>query len=292
MQSLLDCLGNPRSAEFPAIDIAGDEGKGSTAHHRGSSCFGSGIGRAAASACSTSPHLTRFEERHASQNGVRPLPETSSHWCVKSPRRPTRWRRGGTLRSTPHLFRSDHRHGLAVLPAGRRRAGQSWRSASAGKVGCDEHLLPGRHGHHQHQPRSHATPGNTLAEIAREKAGIIKPHVRSYPASLTSLPPVSSRDAPTVPAPAVTCRWARFFPRTLRGRRDSVAAASGFARNPHTLGASTRRYCKSRSSAGIKSSIRALALAAEPRHAGRKCPDGIFQTLIGITTALGSGGVH
>lgn len=169
MQALLDRLGNPER-EFPAIHIAGTKGKGSTAAIAAAVLESAGyrVG------LFTSPHLTRFEERMR-VNGVelpsedvvrlvREVAATADALAAEGPdRRPTFFE---VTTAMAWLYFRQAGAELVVLEVG--LGGR----LDATNICCPAATVI------TSISRDH-TPllGNTLAEIAREKAGIIKPHV-------------------------------------------------------------------------------------------------------------------
>jgi dihydrofolate synthase/folylpolyglutamate synthase len=169
MQALLDLLGNPEQ-RFPAIHIAGTKGKGSTAAICAAVLESAGyrVG------LFTSPHLTRFEERMRI-NGVEPSPPqvvslvndvaaAASSLAAEGPdRRPTFFE---VTTAMAWRYFERAKADLVVLEVGlggRLDATNICRPAATVITSISMDHTP--------------LLGNTLAEIAREKAGIIKPHV-------------------------------------------------------------------------------------------------------------------
>jgi len=169
MQALLQRIGDPQ-LQFPAIHIAGTKGKGSTAVICAAllEAAGKRVG------LFTSPHLTRFEERMR-VNGVEPSPSevvslvadvssAADSLAAEGPdRRPT------FFEITTAMAWKYFQHACAEIVVlevglgGRLDATNVCRPAATiiTSISKDHTQLL----------------GDTLAEIAREKAGIIKPSV-------------------------------------------------------------------------------------------------------------------
>ncbi|MFO1095713.1 MAG: folylpolyglutamate synthase/dihydrofolate synthase family protein [Planctomycetaceae bacterium] len=169
MQALLDRLGNPQR-NFPAIHIAGTKGKGSTA------AISAAVLEAAGYRVGlfTSPHLTRFEERMR-VNGREPSPDdvvrlvgevavAAEELAAEGPdRRPTFFEF-----TTAMAWKYFQHAGAEVVVL---EVGLGGRLDATNLCHPSATIITSI-------SRDHTQLlGETLAEIAREKAGIIKPGV-------------------------------------------------------------------------------------------------------------------
>lgn len=169
MQALLERLGNPQ-LDFPAIHIAGTKGKGSTAAICASvlESVGYRVG------LYTSPHLSRFEERMR-VNGAEPSPaEVVSLVQDVSAAADSLAREGAERRPTffeiitamAWKYFQQARAELVVLEVG-----------LGGRLDATNICAPAATVITSISRDHTRLLGDTLPEIAREKAGIIKPQV-------------------------------------------------------------------------------------------------------------------
>lgn len=169
MQQLLDRLGNPH-AGLPAVHIAGTKGKGSTA------AMVAAIAQAAGLRVGlfTSPHISAFEER-MQVDGQPPSPEKLVE-LVRGVLDPVAAMDKAPGRMSPTYFEiatamawryfAEQRVDLVVL-----EVGLGGRLDATNLCRPEVSVITSISRDHT------ALLGNTLAEIAREKAGIIKPGV-------------------------------------------------------------------------------------------------------------------
>src|SRR5512139_53997 len=168
---MTDALGRPQDA-CPSLVVAGTNGKGSVCAMASAALTAAGY----RTGCYTSPHLVHVEERFA-VDGVPVAPADLEHVVEDLRALVERLSSAGRLQATPTFFEVAtaaafelfRRHGVevAVLEVGMggRLDATSVASPLAGaitNIALD---------HQQYL-------GNTLAEIAFEKAGIIQPGMR------------------------------------------------------------------------------------------------------------------
>jgi len=169
-ETLLNALGNPQRA-FPAVQIAGTNGKGSTAAFVDSICRTAGI----RSGLFTSPHLVSITERIRIGGRQVPEPEFArATEIVKSTAEELLAR--GELQTLPTFF--EHLTAIALVAF--REAGVELAILETGLGGRLDSttaarakivaITPIAMDHQEYL-------GNTLSEIAAEKAAIIQPGV-------------------------------------------------------------------------------------------------------------------
>ena len=168
----------------------------------------------------TSPHLVDLTERFAI-DGVAVAPTTlrRGRRCAFACR--ARCSRAGALPAQPTFFEVTTAVAFELFRARRGgRRGHRGRTRRPPR----RHQRPNAHGHRDHvdRIRSRAVPRTTLAAIAAEKAGIIKPGVPVVVGALGPEAPPSSRDR----------RRARRADRRARGRRHVERAVSATATRP------------------------------------------------------------
>src|SRR5881275_3086677 len=175
---LLDALGNPHK-HFPSVQIAGTNGKGSTAVMLDSICRAAGIrtGRF------TSPHLISITER-VSINGQQISRDEFSRLTSRVKATAEELVTQGNLETLPTFFEQvtaiallafcEAKVELAILETGLGGRLDSTTTAGAGIVA----LTPIAIDHQEYL-------GNSLAQIAAEKAAIIRPGVTAIVAPQT-----------------------------------------------------------------------------------------------------------
>ncbi len=181
MRVLAAALGDPQK-QFPAVLIAGTNGKGSTAATLASICAAAGV----RTGLYTSPHLTRVTERirttepgdASRRRGGRTQVDRHCGGGICTtllPRRPDGAAAGCDRRAAirAQLFRIADRAGLPLL---RRTQGRDRDpgSGSGRAAGCDQHRGPDAFGHHRHCARSSGVSGRHARGDCREKAGILR----------------------------------------------------------------------------------------------------------------------
>ena len=160
---LVAAMGEPQHA-YPVIHVTGTNGKGSTAQMMTRLLMAQGL----TVGTYTSPHLERINERLA-RNGE-PISDEEFAEQIAAvadleglDRRPADLLRGVHGGGVPlvrrHRRRRRRRRGRAARPLGRHERRRRPRSPSITNIGMDHEEFA----------------GPTLADIAREKAGIIKP---------------------------------------------------------------------------------------------------------------------
>jgi dihydrofolate synthase / folylpolyglutamate synthase len=171
-ERLLDALGQPQNS-FPAVQITGTNGKGSTAVVLDSVC------RAAATSNGlyTSPHLISITERIRIR-GHEITPEEFASLITRVRGQAERLLYEGKLETLPTFFEhvtaaalvafSDAHVRLAILETGLGGRLDATTAARAGIVAITPIALD----HREYL-------GQTIAEIASEKAAIIRPHVKA-----------------------------------------------------------------------------------------------------------------
>jgi len=169
-ESLLDALGNPHKA-FPKVQLAGTNGKGSTAVMLDSICRSAGI----RTGLYTSPHLQEITER-ISIAGKNITRESFALLATDVAGAAQRLVAAGTLAALPTFFEHvtvialaafhEQKVDLAILETGLGGRLDSTTAARAEVVAITPIAL-------DHQEYL----GTTLAEIAAEKAAIIRPGV-------------------------------------------------------------------------------------------------------------------
>jgi dihydrofolate synthase/folylpolyglutamate synthase len=167
---LLSALGDPQK-EYPSVQIAGTNGKGSTAVMLDSICRAAGIH----TGLFTSPHLIRITER-IRVNGEEISASTFAELTNKVKTTAQKLVAGGELETLPTFFEHvtaiallafrEARVELAILETGLGGRLDSTTAAEAGIVGITQIAMD----HEEYL-------GHTLAEIAAEKAAIIRPGV-------------------------------------------------------------------------------------------------------------------
>jgi dihydrofolate synthase/folylpolyglutamate synthase len=171
IRAVTEALGRPQDA-YPSVAVAGTNGKGSVCAMVSAALIAAGY----RTGCYTSPHLVRLEERFTI-DGV-PVPSAELEEVVEQLRELAgRLREAGRLQATPTFFEVATAAAFEIF----RRRGVE---AAVLEVGMGGRL----------DATSAATPlvgaitnialdhqqylGETLAEIAFEKAGIVKPGMR------------------------------------------------------------------------------------------------------------------
>jgi dihydrofolate synthase/folylpolyglutamate synthase len=167
---LLSALGDPQTF-FPSVQIAGTNGKGSTAVVLDSICRAANI----RTGLFTSPHLVSITER-IKINGQNLTPQAFAELATTVRDSAQRLVEGGELAAPPTFFEQvtaiallAFKHAkvdLAILETGLGGRLDSTTVAGAATIGITQIAL-------DHQEYL----GNTLAEIAAEKAAIIRPNV-------------------------------------------------------------------------------------------------------------------
>jgi len=211
---LLRALGNPEQS-FPAVQIAGTNGKGSTAVMLDSICRASGI----RTGLFTSPHLISITER-VKIEGL-PIPETEFARITGVVKETAeRLVQSGELETLPTFFEHitaislfafrEANVGLSILETGLGGRLDSTTAARAKIIA----ITPIAMDHEEYL-------GRTLADIAAEKAAIIRPGVRVVvgPQSDEAFAVIDQH-----------CRSAGVRP-TLAGRRQSYTLASATSRD-------------------------------------------------------------
>ena len=210
---LLSALGNPQTC-YPSVQIAGTNGKGSTAVVLDSICRAAGI----RTGLFTSPHLIRITER-IRINGQEISQNTFAEVATTVRDRAEDLVKANELAAPPTFFEQvtaialltfkQASVDLAILETGLGGRLDSTTVARAGTVGITQIAL-------DHQEYL----GNTLEEIAAEKAAIIRPNVTAV-------------IAPQVPAAlsliTQRCADVNVIPR-LNGCQAEVLGATGDAR--------------------------------------------------------------
>lgn len=169
-QTLLSALGTPQR-NFPAVQIAGTNGKGSTAVMLDSVCRAAGI----RTGLFTSPHLTSITERI--QIDGQPIAEIDfARLTAKVRDTAAELRESGKLDSLPTFF--EHVTAIALLAFGEARVdlailetGLGGRLDSTTAAGADIVAITAIAMDHEQYL------GHALEEIAAEKAAIIRPGV-------------------------------------------------------------------------------------------------------------------
>src|ERR1043166_8963938 len=169
---LLNSLSNPQHS-FPAVQIAGTNGKGSTASFLDSICRQAGI----RTGLYTSPHLESITER-VKIGGSEIAREDFAKYATTVRDAANRLLRTGEIEALPTFFEHltaialvafrDARVELAVLETGLGGRLDATTSARASIVAITPVAL---------DPQEYL--GDTLAQIAAEKAAIIRPGVRA-----------------------------------------------------------------------------------------------------------------
>jgi dihydrofolate synthase/folylpolyglutamate synthase len=169
-ETLLDALGDPHK-EFPSVQIAGTNGKGSTAVTLESICRAAGI----RTGLFTSPHLISITER-IKINGKEISEPDFANLTLQVKTTAEELIKQGQLETLPTFFEQvtaiaflafrEAKVALAILETGLGGRLDSTTAASANIVA----ITPVAMDHEEYL-------GNTLAEIAGEKAAIIRPGV-------------------------------------------------------------------------------------------------------------------
>ena len=194
MWRILDALGHPERKLPPVIHVAGTNGKGSTVAFMRAILEAAGL----RAHVYTSPHLVRFNERF--RLGA---PGAGPARLRRRARRSAGRMRAGECRRAHHGVRDHHRGGVPAVCAASRRTCCFWRSAWAGgstrRMSWTLRSRPSSRRCRSIMPSISAT---TIAGIAAEKAGILKPGV---PAVVAAQPrealAVIERSAARVKAP-------------------------------------------------------------------------------------------
>ncbi len=169
-ETLLSALGNPHQ-DFPAVQIAGTNGKGSTAAFLESICRATGI----RTGLFTSPHLVSITERIKIDG--KPISETEfARFTTEVRNTAERLVNAGKLETLPTFFEHmtaiallafrDAKVELAILETGLGGRLDSTTAAGADIVAITQIAMD----HEEYL-------GHTLAAIAAEKAAIIRPGV-------------------------------------------------------------------------------------------------------------------
>jgi len=175
---LLQTLDNPERA-FPAVQIAGTNGKGSTAVVLDSICRSAGI----KTGLYTSPHLVSMTER-VKINGIDISPDTFANLTTQVRNAAYKLVENEQLEALPTFFEQvtaiallafrEARVDLAILETGLGGRLDSTTAANAGIVAITQIAFD----HEEYL-------GNTLESIAGEKAAIIRPGVSAIVAAQT-----------------------------------------------------------------------------------------------------------
>jgi dihydrofolate synthase/folylpolyglutamate synthase len=175
---LLQALDNPERA-FPAVQIAGTNGKGSTAVVLDSICRAAGI----KTGLYTSPHLVSITER-VKINGVDISPESFAYFTTRVRNAARKLVESEQLLALPTFFEQvtaiallafrEAKVDLAILETGLGGRLDSTTAANAGIVAITQIAFD----HEEYL-------GNTLKSIAGEKAAIIRPGVIAIVAAQT-----------------------------------------------------------------------------------------------------------
>src|SRR5215813_13106586 len=169
---LLGLLENPER-KFPAVQIAGTNGKGSTAAVLDSICRAAGV----RTGLYTSPHLVSITER-IKINGISLSPEAFAATATKVRSAAQKLLTAGQLTTLPTFFEQvtaialvafrEARVDVAILETGLGGRLDSTTAANACVVGLTQIAFD----HEEYL-------GNTLRQIAGEKAAIIRPGVKA-----------------------------------------------------------------------------------------------------------------
>ena len=174
MRELLDRLGNPQRS-FPAVHIAGTKGKGSTAVMIAQACSAAGY----RTGLTTSPHLERVEERIMVDGQPCSADEFAALVEDVAPAvQATDEKQGGARDPKSGLTYFEIVTAMAMLFFARRQVDLAVLEVGLGgrldatNVCCPQvSVITSISFDHTREL------GNTLAQIAREKAGIVKPAV-------------------------------------------------------------------------------------------------------------------
>ena len=171
-ETLLDALGNPHK-EFPAVQIAGTNGKGSVAVTLASICHAAGI----RTGLFTSPHLVSITERIAIDGEAISGPDFA-RFTEQVKETAEELVKQGSLEALPTFFEHvtaiallafrEAKVELAILETGLGGRLDSTTAAGAEIVA----ITPIAMDHEEYL-------GDSLAEIAAEKAAIIRPRVKA-----------------------------------------------------------------------------------------------------------------
>jgi dihydrofolate synthase/folylpolyglutamate synthase len=208
---LLAALGNPHEA-FPSILVAGTNGKGSTCATLDSILRQSGL----TVGLYTSPHLVRIEER-IRINGECVAPEAFTELISEIRRAADRLRAAGALPARPTFF--EHLTAAAFLHFQRRAVDIAVLEVGlGGRLDATNVVTPRiaviTNIGYDHQEYL----GETLAEIADEKAGIIKPNARVFIAD-SQFPEAAETLRRRVAERSAVAHWVP--PLSVRGRSAS-----------------------------------------------------------------------
>jgi len=169
-ERLLEALGNPQKS-FPSVQIAGTNGKGSTAVMLESICLGARV----KTGLYTSPHLVSITER-VRINSTEITPEDFARLTFEVRERAQRLLAEGALQTLPTFF--EHLTAIAFLAFSRARVrlailetGLGGRLDATTTAQAETVVLTPIALDHQEYL------GETLREIAAEKAAIIRPGV-------------------------------------------------------------------------------------------------------------------